>query len=712
MAILDGLDLGLRRRLPLLLQAEAAECGLACLAMVASYHGYRTDLPSLRRRFSVSLKGATLAHLIGFASQMQLATRPLRVELGELSLPRRPCILHWDLNHFVVLKDASASGITIHDPAIGVRRMGYAEASKHFTGIVLELTPTVEFRPAEERQPISLRALVGRVTSLGRSLAQVFLLALSLEAFGILSPYFMQLVVDSALVSADYDLVTVLALGFGLLMLCQVGVTLLRSWVVMVLGATLNVQWFANVFNHLLRLPVSFFERRHIGDIVSRFGTVNTIQQTLTTSFLESVIDGIMAVVTLGMMLYYSATLSLVSCIAVLAYAATRFAAYGPLRVANEEQAVMAARQQTTFLETVRGVQSLKLFNREDERLARWLNQLTDTTNRALRTQRMAIFFRAANGLAFGIENIVVIYLAAHLVLDNVFSVGMLFAYTAYKGNFTTRVGALIDKVFEVRMLRVQAERLADIVLHEREDGVESAVARDPATLEPGIEVRSLDFRYAECDPPVLQDCSFRIAPGECVAIAGASGCGKTTLVKLMLGLFAPTGGEILVGGASLRHLGLRGYRSLVGTVMQDDQLFAGSIADNISFFDARPDLDWVEQCARLAAIHEDIARMPMAYNTLIGDMGTAISGGQKQRLLLARALYKRPRILFLDEATSHLDVANERAVNAALRQMDMTRVVVAHRPETIAMADRVIVIANGCVAQDLRRLEGSAAAG
>jgi ATP-binding cassette subfamily B protein RaxB len=574
--------------------------------------------------------------------------------------------------------------------------------------VVLELTPAQEFRCARDRQEVSLRGLMGRVRGLGRSLGQVFALALALEVFGLVSPYFMQLVVDSALVSADYDLLVVLALGFGLLMLCQVGVTFMRSWVVMYLGATLNFQWLGNVFGHLLHLPIPYFEKRHVGDIVSRFGGVGAIQQTLTTSFLEAVVDGIMAVVTVAMMAYYSALLCAISIVAVLLYAGIRCVAYAPLREANEEQIVLAARQQTTFLETVRGVQSLKLFNREDERQSRWLNQVTDTTNRSLRTQRMAALFRVANALVFGIENIVVIYLAARLVLDNQFSVGMLFAYTSYKANFTGRVSSLVDKAFEVRMLRVQAERLADIVLHEREEASPPPAA-DPETFVPSIELRGLSYRYSDADPWVIRDCTLRIEPGECVAIAGPSGCGKTTLVKLMLGLFPATRGEILAGGMRMQQLGLRTWRSLVGAVMQEDQLFAGSIADNIAFFDPRPSQEWIEQCAREASIHEDILRMPMGYGTLIGDMGAALSGGQKQRILLARALYKKPRVLFLDEATSHLDVANERGVNAALKRMCITRVVVAHRPETLAMADRVIVLANGAVGQELRKLDGAA---
>jgi ATP-binding cassette subfamily B protein RaxB len=699
--VLAGLDLGFREKLPLFLQTEAAECGLASLGMVANFHGHRIDLASLRRRFTVSLKGATLANLMQVAGQLNLAPRALRLELDDVPKLDTPCVLHWDLNHFVVLRGVERGAATIHDPAFGIRRLPMAEVSKHFTGIALELTPTPGFAPRDERRQIRLGDLMGRVTGLKRSLVQVLALALMLQAVAIVSPFYMQWVVDGAVVSADRDLLTILGLGFLLLATVQVAVTALRSWVVLYLGTTLNLQWVANVFSHLLKLPVSYFEKRHLGDVVSRFGSVSTIQKTLTTSFVEAVIDGLMAIATLAMMLAYSARLTAIAVAAVAAYGALRWAVYAPLKRATEEQIVHAARQQSHFLETVRGIQSIKLFGRQEIRRARWLNLVVDTMNRDLATQKLGLAFRAANGLLFGAEKVAIVWVGAVLVLDSAFSIGMLFAFVAYKEQFSARVSGLVDKLIELKMLQLQAERLADIVLTPPE---EECAGHAPATVEAALEVAGLSFRYSDTEPFVLQNCAFRVEPGESVAIVGASGGGKTTLVKLMLGLLQPTDGTIRVGGIDVQRLGLAQYRRLVGTVMQDDHLFAGSIADNISFFDACPSHDEIEHAARLASVHDEIAAMPMAYNTLIGDMGAALSGGQKQRILLARALYKKPAILFLDEATSALDLHREKAVNEAIKQLSLTRIIIAHRPETIASAGRVIVLKNGRVAQDLRR--------
>ena len=702
MDALAGLDFRGERRLPLFLQTEAAECGLASLAMIASFHGHRVDLAGLRRRFTLSVKGATLAYLMQAAGKLQLATRPLRLELDEVPRLVTPCILHWDLNHFVVLKSATAREAVIHDPAGGLRRLPMAELSKHFTGIALELTPAPGFRPIDERRRVKLSDLTGRITGLGRSLSQVLLLALVLQAIAVVSPFYLQWVVDGAVVSEDRDLLAVLGLGFLLLATLQVGVSALRSWVVLYLGTTLNLQWLANVFSHLLRLPVSWFEKRHLGDVVSRFGAVGTIQRTLTSSFVEALIDGFMAVATLAMMAAYSPKLTAIALAAVAAYALLRTLYYAPLRRATEEHIVHAARQQSHFLETVRGVQSIKLFGRQEERRARWLNLVVDSVNKDVAVQKLTLGFRSANGLVFGAERVAVVWVGALAVLDTAFSIGMLFAFMAYKEQFSARVAGLIDKAIELRMLQLQAERLADIVLTPPEE--EPATAAPPVA-QASIEVRSLAFRYADNEPFVLRDCSFRIEPGESVAIVGASGGGKTTLVKIMLGLLQPTDGQVLVGGVDLQKLGVDAYRRLVGTVMQEDPLFAGSIADNVSFFDPDPRQEAIERCTRLAAVHEDIAAMPMGYHTLIGDMGAALSGGQRQRILLARALYKQPRILFLDEATSALDVQRERQVNEAIRGLSLTRILIAHRPETIASAERVIVLANGQVAQDLKRV-------
>ncbi|MGE4337037.1 MAG: peptidase domain-containing ABC transporter, partial [Pigmentiphaga sp.] len=648
MTMHDRLSFGFGRSLPMILQAEAAECGLACIGMVAGFHGHHIDLLALRNRFPLSLKGATLSHLIQVASELGLASRPLKLDLEHLHELKLPCVLHWEFNHFVVLREVGPRSVTIHDPASGVRTCSLQEVSRSFTGVALELWPDADFRPAEERPRLRLRDLMGQTVGLFRSLGQVLLLALALEVFVVVSPLFLQWVVDHVLVSGDADLLTTLALGFGMLLLMQQAVTFVRGWAIMYLSTNLSLQWRVNVFTHLLRLPVSYFEKRHLGDVVSRFGSVDVIQRTLTTSFLEAVLDGFMVVVVLILMFVYSPLLTGVALAAMVVYAVARWIWYRPMREATEEHIIRAAKQQSHFLETVRGIKTIRLFMRHDERRASWIALLVDQLNAQLRNAKMTLLYRSVNGLSFGLEHIVIIWLGANLVLEGQFSVGMLMAFIAYKTQFSTRVSALIDKFVEVKMLQLQGERLADIVFHPPEESPRSR--ETPAQMSaPSLEVRNLRFRYAEQEPYVLEDVSFRVEPGESVAIVGPSGGGKTTLLNVLLGVLPATAGEIFLGDQDIQRAGPEFLRRHAGTVLQDDVLFAGSIADNISFFDPRADLEHVEACARLAAIHDDILAMPMGYNTLVGDMGTVLSGGQKQRVLLARALYKKPGILFLD---------------------------------------------------------------
>jgi ATP-binding cassette, subfamily B, bacterial CvaB/MchF/RaxB len=707
MNLLDRLDFGWGARLPMSLQTEAAECGLACLAMIAGYYGYASELTDLRRRLAVSLKGVNLKTLVGMADRLGFASRPVRLELDELRMLKTPCILHWDLNHFVVLKKASGDSIVVHDPAVGVRSLPLSAVSKHFTGVALELMPVGEYQQAKAPPRVGFRSLIGRMAGLGQSLTHLFLLALAIEVFSVVSPFFLQWVIDHALVTADRDLLLTLALGFTLLLVLKTSVSAMRGWMAIALGASMKVQGRSNLFSHLLGLPAAYFESRHLGDVLSRFGSQETILQAITTDAVEAVLDGLLASVTLAIMFVFAPGLTALVLAGTLFYGLLRWTFYTPLRRASMETIVWSARRDSHFLETLRGIKTIKLFNGQEGRRAHWLNLLVESVNRQLTTQNLRLAFKIVNSLLIGSLAILIVWLGAQRVLENQMSVGMLLAFIAYKDQFLDRVSNLIDKAVDLTMLRLHAERLADIALtapEPREPGMTQSNAPRPPVA---IEVRNLRFRYSESEPWVLDDVNFRIEPGETVAVVGVSGRGKTTLLKILASLLQPTQGEILIDGEPLAHLGVQHWRSMIAVVMQDDKLFAGSIADNICFFADSPDSRRIEQCAKHAAVHDEILAMPMGYNTLIGDMGTVLSGGQKQRVLIARALYRQPSLLLLDEATSHLDVANEQAVSAAIRATRVTRIIAAHRPETIRSTDRVISLDQGGGSKPLRLLDG-----
>jgi len=697
------------KSVPLILQSEIAECGLASLAMVASFYGHKLDMPAMRKHYSANLKGMNLQQLIELADKLGLASRPLQCPLDEVHKLATPCILHWDMNHFVVLTKVSGKGasakFSINDPAVGKRTLNVEEFSQHFTGICLELTPTSNFEVKQEHTKMKFSQLWSSMTGLKSGLLKLIGLSLVLQLFALMSPYYMQWVVDEVLISFDTSLLTVLALGFALVAILNVVTNAVRSWLILRLSSVLNMQMGVNLLRHLLRLPMNYFESRHVGDIVSRFGSLAQIRERITTGFVQTLVDGIMAITVLVMMLLYSVKLTAVVIGAILLYTIIRLVLYRPLHQATEEMIQASAKEQSNFLENMRGMQTIKLFGNESQRQSIWQNRYAEVVNSEIRLGRLNISFDSFNKLLFGLENVLVVYLAATLVMANALSIGMVLAFIAYKNQLTQRFANLIEQIIQFKMMRLHLDRIADIALTKQEanrDGLTDLTApKGELTLE------DISFSYSEEQAPILNKVNLTLKQGDSIAITGPSGAGKTTLMKIMLGLLQPSSGRILLDGKDINQLGLKNYRKHIAAVMQDDTLLTGSIADNISFFDPQPNHLKVEQCARLAAVHDDITNMTMGYNSLVGDMGSNLSGGQLQRVLLARALYQSPCVLFMDEATSHLDNTNEAKISEQISQLPMTRIMIAHRQETINKAEQVYALENGqlTIAQEQQKV-------
>lgn len=683
------LNFGSGRRLPVIRQSEAAECGLACIAMISGFYQHHISLVEMRHKFTSSLKGMTLERLIEIARALGLISRPVKAGMSELGQIKLPAILHWDMNHFVVLRSVTSRKVVIHDPTIGERSVPLAEAAKHFTGIAVELSRGPDFRRKHAAPPIAMRDLVGSVHGLGRSLVTVFCLAAVLELFTLIAPQFLQIVVDQVLADRDLDLLTLLGISFSLLLILQVAVGAARTWTITWITSQFSLSWTGDVFQHLLRLSQSWFLKRHLGDVVSRFGAIAVIQKTLTTRFVEVVMDGFMAIITVILLLIYSPLLTGVIFGSVGLYTLSRLLYYRVYREANLGQILINARQQSQFIESARGAQTIRLFNKEAVRAASYMNITAESLNANIVVQRLGMVFSALNGITTGIQKIGVLWLGAWMAIKGDFSAGMLMAFAAYADQFVARSSSLVDYLIELRLLRIQGERLADIVLTPAEQSNSGSYAGpDP---EPSIAVERLAFRYAAGEPWIIKDLTFQIGVGESIVVVGPSGCGKSTLVRILLGLLEPNQGRVEIGGVDMRHLGKSRFREITAAVMQDDRLFSGTIADNISFFDENADPERVEHAARMAEIYDDIARMPMGFHTLVGDMGSSLSGGQQQRMFLARAFYKRPKILVMDEATSHLDSTLEQRIAETIRRSGTTRIFISHRPEVIQTADRVI---------------------
>lgn len=685
------LNFSRRKRLPVIMAAESAECGLACMAMVARFHGHDVDLNGLRQLFSMSAAGATLRSLMGLAAPLSLAPRALKVELPALRKVQTPAILHWDLNHFVVLKRATKTHAIIHDPGRGARTLNLDEVSKHFTGVVLELAPMGAFDRIEAKAPIKLQTLWARISGFWSAAAQVLALSLALQVVAFALPFHMQLVVDEAILRGDRELLTVLGLAFGALIVAQALIEALRAWALQVFGQLLSFQMIGNLMRHLMRLPADYFEKRHVGDILSRVGSASAIQEVLTHGLVAAIIDGLMVVVALAILFVYSGTLTGVVVVAILLNLLIAWAAYPALRARMEEHIVERAREQSHVMETVRAATTVKIMGRESERESAWRNLFANVANASVSVGKYNISLAFGQAAITGLQTVIVIYLGARTILaGDGFSIGMLIAFLSFRQTFTDRANSFIGQMMQFRFLSLHLERLADIVATDADP---ISLNQSALAVAGGIEIKNLSFRYGAADRMVLDLIDCTIEPGEFVAITGASGCGKTTLMKLMLGLRAPTSGSIHLDGRLATPELWRAWRENVGVVAQDDRLLSGTIADNIAFFDPDLDMARVHQVAMAAQIHADIAAMPMQYLSLIGDMGSMLSGGQRQRVLLARALYRQPSILFLDEGTANLDEATEELIGDLIAKLPITRIVIAHRPVLLRRADRVLEI-------------------
>lgn len=690
--LVQKLHFSYRRRVPQIIQTEAAECGIACVAMICGYHGLQTDLLSLRQQFDVSTRGVNLKTLMAVTQQLNLKSRALRLDIDELSELKTPCILHWDMNHFVVLLSAKGGRIVVHDPAFGKRVLGLQEVSAHFTGIALEVWPDADFSHKKNVNRLNLRRMMSNVNGIVATLTKLFCFSLLIEAVNLLLPVGMQLVMDHVIPAQDANLLTLICLGLLFFVLFRTGISILKSWTTLVMSTLIDVQWKARLFDHLLALPLAYFEKRKLGDIQSRFTSLDTLRTTLTSNVVNSLMDGIMSVGLIFMMVLYGGWLVWVILGFTTLYCLFRLSTYPRYRQISEEQLVKNARASSHFMETLYGMGTLKALGLSPNRAQRWLNMNIDTANATVRKTRYEMMFQGGNTLIATLDQIVMLWLGANQVIDGHMTLGMFVAFNTYRGQFSERAANLLDMVLQLRMLSLHSERIADIALTEEEKFVpERALLRPGEAAE--LEVNNISFQYDVLSAPMIKNLTLKVAAGESVAITGPSGMGKTTLMKLLAGLLLPTSGEVRLNGLDISKVGMNNYRACIACVLQEDTLFAGSIAENIASFEEQRDPEYLIDCARRCNIHDDIMAMPMGYETLISELGGSLSGGQKQRLLIARALHRRPSILFLDEATSHLDVDNEAHINASIAALNITRVIIAHRPSTIASADRVIVL-------------------
>lgn len=579
--------------------------------------------------------------------------------------------------------------VIIHDPATGIRKYTFEELSNSFTGIALEIEKMPNFQPLASKNTLSLFDLVKGTLGLNKYLLFLLGLSLSIEVLSLLNPLFMQYVTDSVITSQSKNNLYTLACAFIGLVIIQVYIEYIRGNMVIYLTNNLTEQFSSNLVNHLLMLPLSYFENRQKGDIQSKFLSIDQIQKKISTDFINAVLDGIMIIINVIVMLIYSRLLTGLVCISLLIYFFLRQASYHFLKKQTESSIVQHANANSIFLETLQGILPIKLFLKEKTRFRKWRNSYIKSINSDIKISRINVLYNTTNQLLFNLEHILVICIGATLVLANQFSAGMLIAYLSYRLLLVNKTTSFIQHVFDYKLISIQLRRLSDILFHQPE--FINTMVKTHSLIEGALTIKNLSFNYQANQPYILDNINLHIKAGEKIAIIGPSGCGKSTFLKLLMGLLTPASGDIYLDDILISDFGLKNYRELTAAVMQNDTLLSGSILENIVFFEENIPMDEVYQVAKLACIHDTIMQLPMGYETLVGEMGASLSGGQKQRILLARALYKKPKLLFLDEATSHLDSNTEKQINLSLKSLTITQIIIAHRQETIQMADRII---------------------
>jgi ATP-binding cassette, subfamily B, bacterial CvaB/MchF/RaxB len=679
------------RAVPVVLQGEVTECGLACMAMIAGAWGLDADLATLRAGGLRTPRGINLRVLIDFASSIGLAARPVRIGLLRLRELKLPAVLHWNMDHFVVLERVAGDTLFIVDPTRGRVRIKADDASANFTGVAVEFTPTDSFQPGRIRLSRSFRRAWVDDRSLRSSALSVLWLTLLTQASIVSLPFAYQRMIDGGTVHDQRGLL--LAAGVLMMIVVQVGSSWMRGVLVTRLGSIFVHRVTANIVARLFSLPIAFFHRQMLGDVVARVRSIDSIRRFVTEQAAPLIVDAAVAILTFVLMLSFSPTLATIVIGGIAIDVGIRVATRHKQRDLAEDLMDSEGKELSRLLESLRAMQAIKLAGREGQRFAVWENEMVHMLNANTNLTRRHNAIGAVSSAVVACEWAAILAVGVLGIGFAPVSLGVLFGFLAYRGIVRERLAGVLEASWSMQTVGVHLRRLDDLML---------AVPEGPGgelCPEPGIGALAIEgasFRYGPTEPLVLDNVSLDVPAGACVALVGPSGSGKTSLIKLILGIESPTSGRILLDGIPMETIDRRAWRERFGAVMQDDTLLAGSIAENIAFFDAQIDMDEVRAAARAAAIDQEIDAMPMEYGSLVGDMGSQLSGGQRQRILIARALYRKAGIIVFDEGTANLDAESEKRVADVLATLSPTRLIIAHRSQLVDMADIVYELRHG----------------
>jgi ATP-binding cassette subfamily B protein len=688
-----------RRRVPVLRQMTAVECGAASLAMILSYHGRKTSVSEMRERCGVGRDGLSALSIVRTARSYGLRVRAITLQENDFRYVSLPAIVHWGFNHFLIVERWTSRYVDLVDPAVGRRRVTAEEFDNSFTGVVLTFEAGVNFdRSAAKRQVNLAHYALNYVRLAPFSLLQVLGASLLLQLFGLVVPALTVLIVDAIVPDKLQGALTVLALGLLILFLAQLTTMLLRSSVLLYLQTKVDTQMMLGFFEQLLALPVRFFQQRSSGDILARLSSNTIVRDTISNQLVSTVLDGAFVLVYLIILFTASPLFGLlVALLGVLQIVLLMFTNRAVRELAAREL-IAQGKSQGYAAEALVGMVTLKASGAEYRALQRWSNLFFDQMNASVRRTYVSSIINTVLTTLQTFSPVLLLVFGTYLALSGSLQIGTMLALVALATAFLTPLSSLVTTGQKLQLVHSHLERIADVMEAEPEQDL--LRVRESPRLQGAIRLNQVNFQYDPHSASILNDISISITPGQKVAIVGRSGSGKTTLGNLLLGLSLPTSGEIFYDDIPLRTLDYQMVRSQFGVVTQASSIFSGSIRENISLNNPAMDMESVIRAARAAAIHDDIMGMPMEYETMVSEGGSAFSGGQRQRLALARALANRPVLMLLDEATSALDVITEQLVEQNLRELACTQIIIAHRLSTIRNADLILALDGGKIVE------------
>jgi ATP-binding cassette subfamily B protein len=687
------------RHVPYVMQLNAVECGAACLAMILCYHGRRTSVSEIREHCGIGRDGLSAASIVKSAQQYGLRARGIAIRDNDFRYVPLPAIIHWEFNHFVVLERWTKKYVDIIDPAMGRRRIKAAEFDTSFTGIVITLERGVQFQQGISTPKLNIRSYMARYAKLAPGvLAQIIGASLLLQIFGLGVPILTKIILDQILPLDMLNVLPLLVIGMLVFSLSQLVIMQLRTSLLLYLQNKVDASMMLSFVEHLLTLSLPYFQQRSSGDLLSRLSSNSVLRDTLSNQLVSSLLDGLFVLIYLALLMTLSPSFGLVVLIVAGLQILLLLIVQKPIRELASKELQTQGKSQGHITEMLYGVATLKAAGVEQRSLQRWSNLFFEQLNASTKRNYLSALIDTLMSTLGTLSPLVLLWLGATQVLQGTMQVGTMLALNALAASFLAPVSSIVGNAQSLQLVRSHLERIADVIQAQPEQRIEAV--RAAPQLTGYIALEHVSFRYDPQAGDVLQNITLHIRPGQKIAIVGRTGSGKSTLGKLLLGLYIPTQGDIRYDGIPLQTLNYQTVRAQFGVVMQDAAIFGGTIRQNIAFNDPDIPLERIIEVAQIAALHEDIQQMPMGYETSVAEGGSALSGGQRQRLALARALAHRPVILLLDEATSSLDVVTEQVIEQHLGVVACTQIIIAHRLSTVRNADLILVLDQGAIVE------------